>query len=625
VDGKPAAGFDSNKVRALLAYLAVEAARPHSREVLAEWLWPDLPQGSALSKLRFSLSNLRATIGDRTAQPSFLLITNETLQFNTASDFSLDARDFWEGTEPGQPPDIETLQEAVALYRGPFMEGFAAGDSAALEEWIAFKRELTSRRMLNALRQLAEYFEGRGAYKQAEQVAWRQVELEPWLEEAHQQLMRTLALSGQRSAALAQYESCRRILDKELGVAPSAATVALYERIRGGTWPAQPARLAAVPAFLRLDASPVQSEQPLFVAFESELARLDHFIDKALAGRGQVAFVTGEPGRGKTLLVQEFAARALAAHPDLIAVSGNCNAQTGVGDPYLPFLEILHMLTGDVEAQWAAGAITSACAQRLWALLPEVVPALVDEGPELLDRFVSGAALLARAQIGAPAQAARLDELLKRRTSYSDGAAVQQTDLFEQVTKVLQALARRHPLLLVVEDLQWADAGSINLLFHIGRRLAGQRILLVGTYRPSDAALGRDGQRHPLEPVVNELQRDYGDLCLDLAQPEDVQNVVVHEIAHKLDARGGGADGAPPLPRSIDARTWAREFQAAFEHLSEVVDRDETQALIDPYAATAPEEFFAVASEYHFLAPDLLQAAYPEVARLTACFYAGGK
>ncbi len=119
------------------------------------------------------------------------------------------------------------------------------------------------------------------------------------------------------------------------------------------------------------------------------------------------------------------------------------------------------------------------------------------------------------------------------------------------------------------------------------------------------------------------LVLSWEDLCLDLAQPDDVQNVVVHEIAHKLDARDGAADGAPPLPKSISPRVWTRAFQAAFDHLRAVVDRDENDAAIDPYAATAPEEFFAVVSEYHFLAPDLLQAAYPEVARLTARFYAG--
>lgn len=115
------------------------------------------------------------------------------------------------------------------------------------------------------------------------------------------------------------------------------------------------------------------------------------------------------------------------------------------------------------------------------------------------------------------------------------------------------------------------------------------------------------------------------DLCLDLAAPEDVQNVVVHEIAHKLDARGGAADGAPPLPRTIDGSHWARAFQAAYDDLCVQVEQDESRAAIDPYAASAPEEFFAVVSEYHFLAPEILAAAYPEVARLTAHFYGGGR
>ena len=84
LDGQPVTGFRSNKVRALLAYLAVEADRTHRREVLAGLLWPDWPDRDALSNLRYALSNLRRVIGDRQAEPSFLLITRDTLQFNTA-------------------------------------------------------------------------------------------------------------------------------------------------------------------------------------------------------------------------------------------------------------------------------------------------------------------------------------------------------------------------------------------------------------------------------------------------------------------------------------------------------------------------------------------------------------
>ena len=85
---------------------------------------------------------------------------------------------------------------------------------------------------------------------------------------------------------------------------------------------------------------------------------------------------------------------------------------------------------------------------------------------------------------------------------------------------MLQALSRKHPLLLIVDDLQWADDGSINLLFHLGRLLVGHRILLVGAYRLGDVAMGRGGERHPLEPIVNELQRQYGDVQVDLAKVE---------------------------------------------------------------------------------------------------------
>lgn len=113
------------------------------------------------------------------------------------------------------------------------------------------------------------------------------------------------------------------------------------------------------------------------------------------------------------------------------------------------------------------------------------------------------------------------------------------------------------------------------------------------------------------------------DLCTDLAQPEDVQNIVIHEVAHKLDARKGYADGGPPLPAGMDAGEWSRVFQRDYDALCALVDQDEAASPIDPYASTAPEEFFAVTSEYHFLAPEQLKTAYPDVARLLARFYAG--
>jgi WD40 repeat protein/DNA-binding SARP family transcriptional activator len=233
LNGQPVVGFISDKVRALLAYLAAEADRPHRREALAGLLWPEWPERTARTNLRRALANLRRVIGDHEATPPFLLITRQTIQFNSGSESWVDANAFTALLEaPGAA--IRQLEEAVALYRGDFLEGFSIADSAAFEEWALLKREQLGRQVVAALFRLAGYYEGRDAYEQALPYAWRQVELESWEEPAHRQLMRLLALSGQRNAALAQYEALRDQLAEELSVEPEEETTRLYERIRDG-------------------------------------------------------------------------------------------------------------------------------------------------------------------------------------------------------------------------------------------------------------------------------------------------------------------------------------------------------------------------------------------------------
>src|SRR5262249_48072262 len=151
-------------------------------------------------------------------------------------------------------------------------------------------------------------------------------------------------------------------------------------------------------------AGPSASEQGTFVARGRELAQLRAFLDRALAGRGQVVFVMGEAGSGKTALLQEFARRAVDTSPELIVASGNCNAYTGIGDPYLPFREILGLLSGDVEARLGAGMISLAQARRLRALIPIAVSALVEGGSDLIGTFLPSAPLVARAAASTPPQ-----------------------------------------------------------------------------------------------------------------------------------------------------------------------------------------------------------------------------
>ena len=526
MDGQPVKGFKSNRVRALLAYLAVEADRPHRREALAGLLWPDWPDRDALSNLRYSLSNLRRAIGDREADPPFLLIARDSLQFNPDSDYNLDVKTF---VHTANADKVDLLEQVVDIYQGSFLEGFSLEDSAAFDEWTLLTRERLARQASSLFHALAESYEQREEYKKAQSYAWRQLELEPWDEVAHQRVIRTLALDGQRNAALAQYESCRKLLAEELGVEPTEETTKLYEQIRDGKLkaltPSPAVQIdfsAKFPPFLEKESS--QVETPLLVARENELAQLNRFLEQSLSGEGKVVFVTGEAGSGKTSLLDEFSRRTQDKYTDLVVASGNCNAYTGIGDPYLPFREILELLTGNIEAKWAAGAIGGEHAHRLWNILPVTVQALIESASDLIDTFVQRAPLIERVRACVPESSdwlAQFNSLLKRKPITGISASgLQQSDLFEQYTRVLQALAGQKPLLLVLDDLQWADLGSVSLLFHIGRRLEGSRILIVGAYRSEEVAVEKGGERHSLEQLINEFRRAFGDITVNVDQVE---------------------------------------------------------------------------------------------------------
>jgi DNA-binding SARP family transcriptional activator len=243
LDGQPITGYRADTAQALLAYLAMHAGTPCRRTSLAGLLWSDYDESSALTNLRQALRRLRTAIGDSERTPPFLQVTRTTIALNPKSDHWLDVDAFSEALDAVRShahrrPETcavcaERLAEAVELYRGEFLAGFSL-DSALFEEWMVVERERLHGQALQALGHLAAYHEAQGEFQEAVRYARRQLELEPWREEAHRALMRALALSGQRSAALAQYEACREVLREELGVEPAEETRALYERIRDG-------------------------------------------------------------------------------------------------------------------------------------------------------------------------------------------------------------------------------------------------------------------------------------------------------------------------------------------------------------------------------------------------------
>ena len=237
-DGVPIYDFRSDKVRALLAYLAVEAERPHRREMLAALLWPEAPDEVARRNLRLTLHRLRQALGDL---DPFFVVTPEGVQCR-GDRVWVDARAFEATLVAVEHHAHEALRDcsfcvarltqAANLYRGDFLAGFSLRDALPFSEWVILKRERWHRLALHALYHLAEHHRQAGNLSEAERYAMRQVELEPWREEAHRQLMMVLAYQGEISAALAQYERCRKVLAEELHVAPSAATERLYRRLR---------------------------------------------------------------------------------------------------------------------------------------------------------------------------------------------------------------------------------------------------------------------------------------------------------------------------------------------------------------------------------------------------------
>ena len=315
LDGAPVTSFESNKVRALLAYLAVESQRPHARETLAALLWPDWPDSAARSNLRYALADLRKVIHDQQAEPPFLVISRDALQFNAASDQRVDVADFIELASKSaaglsSEGEIERLCRALELYRGEFLDGFAIPDAAPFEDRVRLKREQLHRLHLGVLGELASAYEQEGDIAQALVYAWRGVEFEPWQEVAQRQLMRLLALDGQRSAALAQYEACRRSLAEELGVEPSDETTRLYESIRDGTLEAQAGAAArleelppapGVPPFMGMQYFD-EHDADLYFGREVLTARLVGHLGEA--GAGRFLAVVGASGSGKSSLVR---------------------------------------------------------------------------------------------------------------------------------------------------------------------------------------------------------------------------------------------------------------------------------------------------------------------------------
>lgn len=261
VDGRPLT-IRSLKALGLLCYLC-SARQVHARDRLAALLWPDVPDRNAQASLRTALYDLRRTLGAHAGEYVVTERTRVGLMPGAPLVVDTSAVEATSQMSAGPGADAAVLQAAVDAYAGPFLDGFSLPDAPDFDDWVFLERERLESLFVGALCRLGESHGSAGRYPEAVEALRRLLHCDPLREDVHRELMRLLALSGQRPAALAQYQACTDVLRRELDVPPLPATTELFERIRAGrplgdqvTGPGPLLRAAAARAVPALDAAP---------------------------------------------------------------------------------------------------------------------------------------------------------------------------------------------------------------------------------------------------------------------------------------------------------------------------------------------------------------------------------
>lgn len=273
-----------------------------------------------------------------------------------------------------------------------------------------------------------------------------------------------------------------------------------------------------------MSGNPVSTvKAPAFIAAgrQAQLDRLQAFFAESVAGNPQVVLVAGDAGIGKTALVQELCRQAQRINAKVVVAYGQCASEHG--DPYLPFVEILGLLTGDTKGELGRRVLDDTNAQRLKGVAIATAEIIVEVGGDLVGLLVPGAALLDRvvALVAKALKVGWVSRLKKQVEKPGSREGFKPEQFFEQFSRVVSRLSAKAALVLALDDLHWADQGSLDLFFYLSRRLqqAGSLpVLLLGTYRPAEIQLVRAGNRHPLDRIVHELRRYWPDLQIDLEQ-----------------------------------------------------------------------------------------------------------
>ncbi len=515
---------DTRKAAALLAYLALEG--PQRRESLAALLWPESTDVRARAALRRTLSVLNRALGNR------WLDSDRARVGLTGAGWSCDAAELLTvaaSTAAHRHVDggacascTDALRSAADLYRGEFMLGFGLRDSAEFDEWMMVQAEALRRESSAVLERLVGQLTQAGQLEAAMLYAKRQVTLDPLHEPAHRRLMQLYAWNNRRADAIHQYRDCVATLHRELGVRPLDETSALYQAIVEDKIPRPPYTAPSTDTREPVSSSAVTPHPPTappMVGRDDALrALLSAYAE--IDGGGRLLAITGEAGIGKSRLIS--AVKDRLAGGGAVTLTVRCHP----GDRLLAYAPVAQALR-DAAARPDADEWLGGVAGHWRAEAGRLVPAIV------------------AADSGVPAEPLT-----------SPGA---QARFVEGVWQVLgAALDGEQPGVLAVDDLQWADAATLQLLRYVITRLRGRKFALVCAWRSDEI----DTDRPWIEAVSEAV--DAG-----LATLVTLQRLDVADIARLLRAEHGGdaASLAERVHREAEGLPLA--VVAYLEHLDE--------------------------------------------------------
>src|SRR5216684_829172 len=439
--------FSTRKALALLVYLAVEGGT-HPRKTLSESFWPELDAEHGRAALRATLLELRKLFerSHQAGERAHLQVERDMLGIEQGSSLILDLRLVesasklvGRGVESlvGQAREelLAQLEQATRLAHGPFLASFTLRDSQFFDDWTRQQREYWHLRVHQLFDALSRLYERAGDAERAIETVSRWLSLDPLNEEGYRRLMRLRFSQGDRAGALRAYANGRAVLAEQLQVEPEPETVALAKRIRHTAAIRSPQSRSLLPPHASPGQPPANLLDGPLLGRTAEFGTLIECYQRVHAGQPQLVLLQGESGVGKTRLTTEFIGWAQAQGAEVLVGRA---LQTGSQLPYQPLIDVLRRR---LEQEQAPDDLLS----DVWlAELSRLLPELRDRYPDL------------------PVP--------------STDKALGHNRLFEASARLVQLWATRRPLVLFLDDMQWADTATLDLLLYLVRSLAEQPV-----------------------------------------------------------------------------------------------------------------------------------------------------